>query len=50
MMHLRPTWLVEVPTGPARALITLRAIPLTGAPSWSARITRKYPNYWLGCP
>ena len=47
-MHRKPTSLVEVPTGPA-SLITLLAIPLADAP-WGARITRKHPNYWLGCP
>ena len=42
-------WLVEVPTGPARARIALLAIPLAGA-LWGARVTRKHPSYWLGCP
>jgi hypothetical protein len=37
-MHRKPKWLVEVPTGPAWALITLLAIPLAGAPSWGARV------------
>jgi len=49
-MHRKPKWLVEVTTGPGAALITLLAIPLAGAPSWGARITRKHPSYWLGCP
>jgi hypothetical protein len=50
-MHRKPNWLVEVPTGPgAGPLITLLAIPPAGAPSWGARIPRKHPSYWLGCP
>ena len=47
-MHRKPTWLVL--TGPgAGALIALLAIPLAGA-LWGARVTRKHPSYWLGCP